>query len=81
MYADESGIEVNITQDKGWGKKRQTLPAKKSGKHYQRTNIISGLVDNRPVAPIVFNGTFNTELFNNWVEQFLIKELIAQIKL
>lgn len=77
VYIDESGIEMNITQDRGWGKKGKTLQAKKSGKYYQRTNIIAGLVGNKPIAPFVFNGTCNTELFNNWVEQFLIKELIA----
>ncbi|WP_341758093.1 IS630 family transposase [Candidatus Tisiphia endosymbiont of Ditula angustiorana] len=46
-------------------------------KQYQRTNIIAGLVNNKPIAPFVFNGTCNTELFNNWVEKFLIKELKA----
>jgi hypothetical protein len=30
---------------------------------------------NKPIAPMVFNGTCNTELFEAWVEQFLIKEL------
>ena len=77
VYIDESGIEMNITQDKGWGKKGKTLQAKKSGKYYQRTNIIAGLVSNKSIASFVFSGTCNTELFNNWVEQFLIKELIA----
>lgn len=33
VYIDESGIEMNITQDRGWGKKGQTLQAKKSGKY------------------------------------------------
>ena len=47
VYIDESGIEMNITQDKGWGKKGKTLQAKKSGKYYQRTNIITGLVGNK----------------------------------
>jgi transposase len=77
VYIDESGIEMNITQDKGWGKKGKALKAKKSGKHYHRMNIIAGLVNNKSIDPFVFNGTCNTELFNNWVEQFLIKELIA----
>ncbi|WP_341757911.1 hypothetical protein [Candidatus Tisiphia endosymbiont of Ditula angustiorana] len=36
-----------------------------------------GLVNNKPIAPFVFNGTCNIELFNNWVEKFLIKELKA----
>ena len=75
VYLDEAGIEMNICKDKGWAKKGEILPGKKSGKHYERTNIIAGYVDRKPIAPMVFNGTCNTELFNNWVEQFLIKEL------
>ena len=51
------------------------LLGKKSGKYYERTNIIAGLVNNKSVAPMVFNGSCNTNLFNSWVEQSLIKEL------
>lgn len=42
-YIDESGIDMNINKDKGWGAKGKKLKAKKSGKYYQRTNIIAGL--------------------------------------
>lgn len=80
VYIDESGIEINICKDRGWGKKCEPLLAKKSGKYYQRTNIIAGLVNNKSIAPMVFNGSCNTELFENWVEQFLVKELkIGQV--
>jgi transposase len=51
------------------------LIGKKSGKYYQRTNIIAGLVNNKSVAPMIFNGSCNTELFELWVERFLIQEL------
>jgi transposase len=77
VYIDESGIEMTICKDRGWGKRGEPLIGKKSGKHYERTNIIAGLVINKPIAPFVFNGSCNTELFENWVEQFLIKELKA----
>ena len=80
VYIDESGIELTMCKDRGWGKKGKKLASKKSGKYYDRTNIIAGLVHNKPIAPMIFNGTCNTELFNNWVEQFLIKELkVGQI--
>ncbi|KKB96246.1 hypothetical protein SZ25_00604 [Candidatus Arcanobacter lacustris] len=36
---------------------------------------MSGLVDNKPIAPLVFYGSCNTIFFESWVEQFLIKEL------
>jgi len=75
IYIDESGIEMKVCKDRGWGKKGQLLLDKKSGKYYERTNIIAGYVNNKPIAPMVFNGSCNTELFNAWVEQFLIKEL------
>ena len=77
VYIDESGIEMSSVKDRGWGKKSQPLKGKKSGKYYEQTNIIAGLVGNKSIAPMVFNGSCNTELFENWVEQFLIKELKA----
>ena len=77
VYIDESGIDMAICKDRGWGKKSEKLLGKRSGKYYERTNIIAGYVNHKSIAPMVFNGTCNTELFNNWVEQFLIKELKA----
>jgi len=32
-------------------------------------------VNNNPIAPMVFNGSCNTLLFEAWIEKFLIKEL------
>ena len=75
VYIDESGIELTICKDRGWGKKSEKLVGKKSGKYYERTNIIAGYVNKESMTPMVFNGSCNTELFNNWVEHFLIKEL------
>lgn len=75
VYLDEARIDMNICKDRGWAKKGEILQGKKSGKHYERTNIIAGYVDREPIAPMVFNGTCDTELFNNWVEKFLIQEL------
>jgi transposase len=66
---------MTICRDRGWGKKGESLTGKKSGKYYQRTNIIAGYVNKKSIAPMVFNGTCNTQLFESWVEQFLIKEL------
>lgn len=75
VYIDESGIDVTEVKDRGWGKRGKPLYGKKSGKYYQRTNIICGYVDRKPIAPMVFNGSCDTELFKNWVEHFLIREL------
>jgi len=68
VYIDESGIEEGIVTDRGWGKKSEKLLGKKSGKYYQRTNIIAGYVNNKSIAPMVFNASCNTELFETWIE-------------
>ena len=75
VYIDESGIDMTICEEKGWGKQGEKLVGKKSGKYYERTNIIAGLISNELIAPMVFNGSCNTQVFESWVEQFLIKEL------
>ena len=75
VYIDESGIEETINKDRGWSKKGTILPGSKSGKYYRRTNIIAGYVNGNSIAPFVFKGSCNTELFNKWVEEGLIKEL------
>ncbi len=75
VYIDESGIDITEVKDRGWGKKSEKLIGKKSGKYYQRTNIIAGYVNKKSIAPMVFNGSCNTKLFETWVEKFLIKEL------
>lgn len=75
VYIDESGMDGNQAKERAWGKKGEILKAQKSGKYYLRTNIVAGLTGNKSIAPFVFHGACNTELFNDWVEQFLIKEL------
>lgn len=75
VYLDESGIEQAICKDRGWGKIGEILKGEKSGKYYQRTNIVAGYVNRKTIAPFVFTGSCNTELFVKWVEDCLIKEL------
>ena len=75
VYIDKSGVDETISRDRGWGKKGKKLVGKRSGKYYQRTNIIAGYVNNRSIAPFIFKGSCNTELFNKWVEEGLVKEL------
>ncbi len=77
VYLDESGIDMNICQDKGWSEIGKILLGKRSGKYYQRTNILSALNNNNSIAPFIFTGTCNTTLFNEWVRQQLLKELTA----
>ena len=75
MYIDESSIDMNIKKDMGWGKKGSLISSTKSGKFYEKTNIVAGLNGSKPIAPMTFHGTCDKALFEAWVEHFLIKEL------
>ena len=74
VYIDEGGIDVTEVKDRGWSKKGAKLIVRRSGKYYQRTNIVAGYVNKRSIAPMIFNGSCNTKLFETRVGQFLIKE-------
>jgi transposase len=75
VYIDESGIEMGITKDRGWSKRGKKISCKRSGKRYERINIVAALVNNKSIAPMTFYGSCNTNLFNEWIEKFLLKEL------
>ncbi|ETZ07291.1 hypothetical protein P618_200523 [Holospora obtusa F1] len=57
------------------GKKSEKFVGKKSDKYYERTHIVKGLANNKEIFPMVFNDSCNTQIFEAWGEQFLIKEL------
>lgn len=75
VYIDESGMDSKYLPRSSLGKARRIDQSPKKRAYYLRTNIIAGLVKNKSIAPFVFNGACNTELFNEWVERCLIREL------
>ncbi len=42
-----------------------------------RTSLIGGYCNNRLLAPMLFEGTCNTTVFNQWLEQMLLPELLV----
>lgn len=68
-------MDKNCYKQRGWGKIGQKLIGKISGKHIKRTNIVAGLWNKQIVAPLIFQGSCNTELFMSWIEQQLVPSL------
>jgi putative transposase len=69
-------------KDRRWCQKEEKLSGKKEwqalskrGKDDQRTHMIAGLVHHQPIAPMGFNGSCKTDVFEAWGEELLIKEL------
>lgn len=47
-----------------------------SGKRYQRESFVAGKLGKKIIAPFCYKGTCDTKLFNFWVENFLLPELL-----
>jgi len=53
----------------------QRVFAKVSGKKFKRTNIVAGICQGEWVAPMVYDGTTDSILFEYWFENCLLGEV------
>ena len=72
VYADESGFEQSVTRRYGRAPKGEKVYGLRSGHSRPRTSLIAARFENGGFeAPILFEGTCNTDIFNMWLEQHL----------
>jgi transposase len=74
VFLDESAFEEK-PRDYGRGLKNNKVKGKISGKKKKKENIISALCNKEIIAPFVFQGKMNSDLFTGWLEQFLVENL------
>jgi len=75
VYIDESGIDKFISREYGWGQRGHKVLGDVSGKRYARESFIAGLVANKIIAPLCYQGTCDANLFNLWLKDFLLPSL------
>jgi transposase len=75
IYVDECGIDKFIFREYAYAPKGQKVFAKISGKKFERTNIVAGICENKWVAPMKYNGTTDSVLFELWFKNCLLKEI------
>lgn len=72
VYIDETGIDDNEVPEFGWGPVGKRVLDMKRGEKIKRYSVISGLLDNQIIAPLVFEGTCFRELFEFFLETILL---------
>lgn len=72
VYLDETGIDNNEVYASGWAPKGSKLYAEKSGKKTQRISVIGSLNNNKFIAPLVFEGYTNHDVFIAYLDKILI---------
>jgi putative transposase len=72
---DESGINNNDEYPYAWGPKNKRIYGLKLGRRTQRVSIIGALNRRKIIAPFVFEGHCDTEVFCTYLKKVLVKEL------
>lgn len=75
VFLDESGIEDNSCSTHGWSNKGSRCYGAKQFQHKRRISMIGGLRNKKLIAPVIFDGNCDKNVFESYVEQILIKEL------
>ena len=75
IYLDESGINQYIYREYGRAFRGQKVMGEVSGQRFVRESFVAGLYKGKFLAPMCFQGTCNTELFNTWLEKMLLPSL------
>ncbi len=74
-YVDESGIDSYISREYGGELRGKKITGELSGKRYARESFVAGLLGKEVIAPICYQGTMETTLFNDWLENLLLPSL------
>jgi len=75
VYLDETGFERQEGRSYAWSPAGQKVYGEISGIRRQRTSLIGGYLDRKLIAPLLFQGTCNTQVFNAWLQETLLPVL------
>jgi transposase len=75
FYLDECGVDHRLYREYGRAPKGERIYAAVAGKRRERTSIIAASQQGKLVAPLVFQGSCNTEVVDAYFEQVLLPEL------
>jgi transposase len=74
-YVDECGVEEYLYREYAYAPRGQKVVTEISGKKFKRTNFAAGIRLGKWVAPIEYEGSMNSALFEWWFEKCLLNEL------
>ena len=75
MYVDECGIDKYLYREYAWAPRGERVVAEISGRKFRRVNIVAGICQGEWVAPLEYDGTTDSILFEFWFEYCLMPEV------
>lgn len=77
VYMDETGFALGTHRSHGRAPRGQRVHGLQNACSRPRTSLIGAYCDNKLIAPMLFEGTCNSALFHDWLEQMLLPELVC----
>jgi len=74
-FIDETRASTNMSRRYGRAPRGERLRAAIPHGHWKTTTFVAGPRREGIVAPLVFDGPINVQVFEAWIEQFLIPTL------
>lgn len=78
VYIDETSIDTYIHRPYGRALKGELVKSKINGRRYKRISIVAAQIDNRLIAPMIYQNTMNSVFFEAWFEQWLLTSLTTK---
>jgi len=78
-YIDETGIDKYLYRENVRAKRGVKVYSKVRGKKYQRMSIVAGKCGDKIAAPMAFEGTADSALFESWFENYFCPEIEGNI--
>ena len=75
VYFDESGFKKHSYRQHGWALKGKKIYGDVHGSNHKFTNLIMAQRKNKWLAPMLFEGSCDSLIVNEWLEKMLIPAL------
>ena len=75
VYVDETGIDTCLCREYGRSERGEAVIGKMSGRKFKRVGVVAGQAGKSIVAPMQYDGTMDSEIFESWFEAWLLPAL------
>ena len=75
VYLDETGFDTFFYRPYAYARKGVSVKERISGRRYQRLSLVAAQTKEGLIAPMVYENTMDSALFETWFERFLLPAL------
>lgn len=75
VYVDETGFAPGTSRCHGYSIRGQRIYGEVDSAKRPRTSLVGGYLKGKLIAPMLFDGTCDTQTFNTWLKDYLLPAL------